>query len=158
MCEPASCEYSFDETIGQIESHLKMALENAKTMDKNKSVWHPNSTPGVSVSLSNETMRLIDSAIRELWRLKDRERNEEMEITPELEEKAKWFWEHSSEEAKTIACNELLSGTKPEDAIAFGECVDNAMCDLIAAEVEAEMDRRMIEERVKRRLAKKGMI
>ena len=81
-CEPASCEPSFDETIGQIESQLKMALEHAKTMDKNKSVWHPNSTPGVSVSLSNETMRLVDSAIRELWRLKDREmsnveRNEE---------------------------------------------------------------------------------
>ena len=77
MCEPAACEMSFDETIGQIESQLMMALENAKTMDKNKSVWHPNATPGVSVSLSNETMRLIDSAIRELWRLKDRERNEE---------------------------------------------------------------------------------
>lgn len=74
MCGPASCESSFDETIRQIESKLNFALEHAKTMDKNKSVWHPNSTPGVSVSLSNETMRLVDSSLRELWRLKDRER------------------------------------------------------------------------------------
>lgn len=74
MCEPASCESSFDETIGQIESKLNFALEYAKTMDKNKSVWHPNATPGVSVSLSNETMRLVDSSLRELWRLKDGER------------------------------------------------------------------------------------
>jgi hypothetical protein len=81
-----------------------------------------------------------------------------MEVTPELEKKAKWFWEHSSEVAQTIACKELLSGTKPEDAIAFGECVDNAMCDLIAEEIKADIDRQMIEERVKRRLAAKGMI
>ena len=40
-------------------------------MDKNESVWHPNAIPGVSVSLSNETMRLIGNAIRELERLEE---------------------------------------------------------------------------------------
>lgn len=38
-------------------------------MDKNKSVWHPNAVPGVNVSLSNETMRLIGNAMREIERL-----------------------------------------------------------------------------------------
>lgn len=69
-----------------------------------------------------------------------------MEITPELEEKAKWFGEHGSEIAKDIAYNDMLNGSKPEDAIAFGEFVDNAFCDLIAAELTAEIDRRIIEE------------
>ena len=79
MCEPASYEYSFDETIGQIESQLKMALEHAKEMDKNESVWHPNAIPGVNVSLSNETMRLIGNAMRDLERLEElvAERNEQ---------------------------------------------------------------------------------
>lgn len=69
-----------------------------------------------------------------------------MEITPELEEKAKWFGEHGSEIAKTIAYKDMLNGSKPEDAIAFGEFIDNAFCDLISAEIKAETDRRIIEE------------
>lgn len=52
-----------------VRHYLEYALEHAKEMDKNKSVWHPNAVPGVSVSLSNETMRLIGNAMREIERL-----------------------------------------------------------------------------------------
>jgi hypothetical protein len=54
-----------------VRHYLEYALGYAKEMDKNESVWHPNAVPGVSVPLSNETIRLIGNAIRELERLKD---------------------------------------------------------------------------------------
>ena len=56
-----------------VRHYLECALENAKEMDKNESVWHPNAVPGVNVSLSNETMRLIGNAMRELERLEEME-------------------------------------------------------------------------------------
>ena len=71
MCAPACQKQSVHDTMNFIRHYLEYALEHAKEMDKNKSVWHPNSTPGVSVSLSNETMRLIGHAIRELERLEE---------------------------------------------------------------------------------------
>jgi hypothetical protein len=52
---------------------LEYALEHAKEMDKNESVWHPNAVPGVNVSLSNETVRLIGNAMRELEWLEELE-------------------------------------------------------------------------------------
>ena len=71
MCAPACQKQSVHDTMNLVRHYLEYALEYAKEMDKNKSVWHPNAVPGVSVSLSNETMRLIDTAMRELGRLKD---------------------------------------------------------------------------------------
>jgi len=69
MCAPACQKQSVHDTMNLVRHYLECALEHAKEMDKNKSVWHPNAVPGVSVSLSNETMRLIGKAIRELERL-----------------------------------------------------------------------------------------
>ena len=77
MSEPESHEYSVSELVSSIENSLRYALDYAKTMDKNESVWSPNSTPGVSLPLSNEVMRLIDSAMRDIWKLKDRLGNDE---------------------------------------------------------------------------------
>lgn len=74
MCAPACQKQSVHDTLNLVRHYLEYALGYAKEMDKNKSVWHPNAVPGVSVSLSNETMRLIDTAMRELGRLKDGER------------------------------------------------------------------------------------
>ena len=75
MCAPACSEQSVHDTLGLVEHYLNCALENAREMDKNESVWHPNAVPGVNIPLSNETMRLIDTAMRELGRLKEGERN-----------------------------------------------------------------------------------
>lgn len=74
MCAPACQKQSVHDTMNLVRHYLEYALGYAKEMDKNKSVWHSNAVPGVSVSLSNETMRLIDTAMRELGRLKDGER------------------------------------------------------------------------------------
>ena len=54
-------------------------------MDKNKSVWHPNAVPGVNVSLSNETMRLIGKAMRELERLDEMEIEKNEHPKPDLD-------------------------------------------------------------------------
>lgn len=70
MTEPCSHEETLTEIVDYIEHRLRYALDYSKTMDKNKSVWHPNSTMGVSVPLSNEVMRLIDSALRDIEKLK----------------------------------------------------------------------------------------
>ena len=69
MCAPACHKQSAHDTLNLVRHYLEYALEHAKEMDKNKSVWHPNAVPGVSVSLSNETMRLIGNAMREIERL-----------------------------------------------------------------------------------------
>lgn len=71
MCAPACQKQSVHDTMNLVRHYLEYALEHAKEMDKNESVWHPNAVPGVSVSLSNETMRLIGNAIRELERLEE---------------------------------------------------------------------------------------
>lgn len=71
MCAPACQKQSVHDTMNLVKHYLEYALEHAKEMDKNESVWHPNAVPGVSVSLSNETMRLIGNAIRELERLEE---------------------------------------------------------------------------------------
>lgn len=71
MCAPACQKQSVHETMNLVRHYLEYALGYAKEMDKNKSVWHPNAVPGVSVSLSNETMRLIDTVMRELRRLEE---------------------------------------------------------------------------------------
>ena len=71
MCAPACQKQSVHDTLNLVRHYLEYALGYAKEMDKNKSVWHPTAVPGVSVSLSNETMRLIDTAMRELEHLKE---------------------------------------------------------------------------------------
>ena len=71
MCAPACQKQSVHDTMNLVRHYLEYALEHAKEMDKNESVWHPNAVPGVSVSLSNETMRLIGKAMRELDRLNE---------------------------------------------------------------------------------------
>ena len=73
MCAPACQKQSAHDTLNLVRHYLECALENAKEMDKNESVWHPNAVPGVNVSLSNETMRLIGNAIRELEWLEEME-------------------------------------------------------------------------------------
>jgi hypothetical protein len=73
MCAPACQKQSAHDTLNLVRHYLEYALEYAKEMDKNKSVWHPIGVPGVSVSLSNETMRLLDTAMRELERLEEME-------------------------------------------------------------------------------------
>jgi len=69
MCAPACQKQSAHDTLNLVRHYLEYALGYAKEMDKNESVWHPNAVPGVNVSLSNETMRLIGNAMRELERL-----------------------------------------------------------------------------------------
>ena len=71
---PSSEGKFVSESLGEIEDRLKFALDCARTMDENHSVWHPNATPGVSVPLSNETMRLVDSALRDVGKLRADER------------------------------------------------------------------------------------
>lgn len=81
MCAPACQKQSVHDTVNLVRHYLEYALEHAKEMDKNESVWHPNAVPGVNVSLSNETMRLIGNAMRELERLDElvAEKNEHPE-------------------------------------------------------------------------------
>ena len=79
MCAPACQKQSTHDTLNLVRHYLECALEHAKEMDKNKSVWHPNAVPRVNVSLSSETMRLIGKAMRELERfdeLDEEEKNE----------------------------------------------------------------------------------
>ena len=78
MCAPACQKQSTHDTLNLVRHYLECALEHAKEMDKNESVWHPNAVPGVSVSLSNETMRLSGNAMRELERLEEEDSDEVM--------------------------------------------------------------------------------
>ena len=73
MCAPSCQKQSVHDTVNLVMHYLEYALEHAKEMDKNKSVWHPNAVHGVNVSLANETMRLIGKSIRKLERLDELE-------------------------------------------------------------------------------------
>lgn len=63
---PAEQPFKLEDCLDEIESKAKYALEEVKQMMKFDSIWHPNSTKGVSLPLTDGVVRALHAIFHEV--------------------------------------------------------------------------------------------